>query len=50
MDARRIDTLEEMSYKVQSGKMKGSEVEKEDWDAIREHEKMWRAFITPKGE
>jgi len=49
MDARKIDTLEEMASKVKTGKLKGAEVSKEDWDDIREHEKIWDAFITPKG-
>lgn len=48
VDARRIDTLEEMSSKVQTGKMKGSEVSREEWEEIREHEKLWAAYITPK--
>ena len=48
IDARRIDTLEEMSSKVQTGKLKGSEVSKEDWEEIRENEKLWTAYLTPK--
>lgn len=50
IDARRIDTLEEMSSKVQTGKLKGSEVSKEDWEEIRENEKLWTAYLTPKDD
>lgn len=50
MEARNVDTLEETVYQVQTGKRKGSEVDKDDWDKIREHEKIWEKFITPKDE
>lgn len=48
MEARNIDTLEETAYQVQTGKKKGSEVSKEEWDKIREHQKIWEAFLEPK--
>lgn len=48
MEARNIDTLEETAYQVQTGKKKGSEVSKEEWDKIREYQKIWEAFVTPK--
>lgn len=48
IDARRIDTLEEMAFKTQTGKLKGSDVSKEDWEEIRENQKIWEAYITPK--
>ena len=48
IDARRIDTLEEMAFKTQTGKLKGSDVSKEDWEEIRENQKLWEAYITPK--
>jgi hypothetical protein len=49
MEARNIDTLEETAHQVKTGKRKGSEVDKEDWEVIREHEKIWQEFITPRG-
>lgn len=48
IDARRIDTLEEMAFKTQTGKLKGSDVSKEDWEEIIENQKLWEAYITPK--
>lgn len=48
MEARNIDTLEETAHQVQTGKKKGSDVSKEEWEQIREHQKIWDAFITPK--
>jgi hypothetical protein len=45
MDARKIDNLEEMAANVKSGKMKGADVSKEDWEEIRKHEKIWEQFL-----
>lgn len=48
MEARNIDTLEETAHQVQTGKRKGSDVSKEEWEQIREHQKIWEAFVTSK--
>lgn len=48
MEARNIDTLEETAHQVQTGKRKGSDVSKEEWEQIREHQKIWESFLDSK--
>jgi hypothetical protein len=48
MEARKIDTLEETAHQVQTGKKKGSDVSKEEWEEIREHQKIWETFLDSK--
>jgi len=46
MEARNIESLEETVEQVKTGKMKGSELDKETWDRIKEHDAIWEAFIS----
>jgi len=48
MEARNIDTLEETAHQVQTGKKKGSDVSKEEWEQIRDHQKIWESFLDSK--
>ena len=48
MEARNVSSLEESRYMVETGKKKGSEIDKEDWDIILEHNKIWDEYTTPK--
>lgn len=48
MEARNVNTLEESRHLVERGKRKGSEIDKDDWDTILEHDKFWDAYTTPK--
>ena len=48
MEARNIDTLEETAHQVQTGKKKGSDVSKEEWEQIRDNQKIWESFLDSK--
>lgn len=48
MEARNVNTLEESRYLVETGKKKGSEIDKEDWETILEFNDIWDAYTTPK--
>ncbi len=48
MEARNVNTLEESRHLVELGKRKGSDIDKEDWAVILEHDKIWEAYTTPQ--
>lgn len=48
MEARNVSSLEDSVHLVETGKKKGSEIDKEDWDIILEHNKFWDEYTTPK--
>lgn len=50
LQARKIDLLEDTHQMVISGKKKGAEVGKDEWEEIREHNKMWESFLEPRKE
>lgn len=48
MEARNVNTLEESRHLVETGKKKGSEIDKEDWKTILEFNDIWDAYTKPK--
>lgn len=48
MEARNVVSLEDSAHLVETGKKKGSEIDKDDWKIIVEHNKIWDKYTTPK--
>ena len=48
MEARNVVSLEDSAYLVETGKKKGSEIDKDDWKTILEFNDIWDAYTTPK--
>ena len=48
MEARNVSSLEDSVHLVETGKKKGSEIDKEDWDIVVQHNKIWDEYTTPK--
>lgn len=48
MEARNVVSLEDSAYLVETGKKKGSEIDKDDWKIIVKHNEIWDKYTTPK--
>lgn len=46
MEARNVVSLEDSAHLVETGKKKGSEIDKDDWKIILEHNKIWDKYTT----
>jgi hypothetical protein len=47
LEARNVEILEDSAQAAKTGKLKGSDLNKEQWEEIKKFDAIWDAFINP---